>query len=79
MSQTKKHDFNGFTITLFQDEEGDWVAYFVELPNVSAFGDTPYIAIDELEIAWQGVKESYLKHGETIPVASSFQQDSIVV
>ncbi len=70
MSETKKHNFDGFKITLFQDDEGDWVAYFVEMPNVSAFGETPYSAIDELEIAWQGVKESYLKHGEEIPLAS---------
>ena len=70
MSQTKKHNFDGFKITLFQDEEGDWIAHFVEMPNVSAFADTPYRAIDELEIAWQGVKESYLKHGEAIPEAS---------
>lgn len=73
MPQTKKHNFDGFKITFFQDEEGDWIAHLVEMPNVSAFGDTPYRAIDELEIAWQGVKESYLKHGEKIPVASSLQ------
>ena len=70
MLQTKKHNFDGFKITLFQDDEGDWVAYFVKMPNVSAFGDTPYHAIDELEIAWQGVRESYLKHEEEIPLAS---------
>jgi predicted RNase H-like HicB family nuclease len=77
MSQTKKHDFNGFTITLFQDEEGDWIAHFVEMPNVSAFADNPYQAIDELEIAWQGIKESYLKHDEKIPLASSFKKVSM--
>lgn len=79
MSQTKKYNFDGFKITLFQDEEGDWVAYFVEMPNVSAFGDTPYRVIDELEIAWQGVKESYIKHEEEIPLASSFKKQSFVV
>ena len=60
--------FDDFTINLFQDEEGDWLAHLVEMPNVSAFADTPQAAIDELEIAWQGIKESYRKHGEEIPV-----------
>ena len=40
------------------------------MPTVSAFSDTPQGAIDELELAWQGVKESYRKHGETIPLKS---------
>ena len=79
MSQTQIFDFNGFTISLFQDKESDWIAHFVEMPNVSAFADTPYKAIDELQIAWQGVKESYLKHGEKIPVASSFKKRSLAV
>jgi|APLow6443716910_1056828.scaffolds.fasta_scaffold599275_2 predicted RNase H-like HicB family nuclease len=77
MSETKKHDFNGFTITLFQDEDGDWLAYFVEMPNISAFADTPYGAIDELQIAWEGIKESYRKHGEEIPIAPS-RQDQLL-
>ena len=62
--------FDGFTINLFQDEDGDgdWLAHLVEMPNVSAFADTPQAAIDELEIAWQGIKESYRKQVEEIPV-----------
>ena len=47
-----KHNFDGFKIILFQDEDGDWIAYFVEMSNISAFADNPYRAIDELEIAW---------------------------
>lgn len=65
---TQTNTFDGFTINLFQDEDGDWLAHLVEMPNVSAFADTPQEAIDELEIAWQGIKESYRKHGEDIPV-----------
>ena len=61
------HDFNGFTINLFQDEDGDWIAHLVQMPNVSAFADTPQAALDELALAWEGVKESYRKHGENIP------------
>lgn len=68
MSQT--NTFDGFTINLFQDEDGDWLAYLVEMPTVSAFADTPQGAIDELELAWQGVQESYRKHGDTIPFKS---------
>jgi predicted RNase H-like HicB family nuclease len=65
---TQTNIFDGFTMNLFQDEDGDWLAHLVEMPTVSAFSDTPQGAIDELELAWQGVKESYRKHGETIPL-----------
>jgi predicted RNase H-like HicB family nuclease len=65
---TQTNTFDGFTINLFQDEDGDWLAHLVEMPNVSAFADTPQAAIDELEIAWKGIKESYRKHAEEIPV-----------
>ncbi len=53
-----KQDFDGFSIELFQEEGGDWAAYFEELPNVSAFGDTPENALEELKIAWDLMKES---------------------
>ena len=60
-------EFNGFTINLFQDEDGDWIAHLVEMPNISAFADTPQAALTELTLAWEGVKESYRKHREEIP------------
>ncbi len=59
--------FDGFGIRLYKDEDGDWLAYFAELPNISAFSDTPEGALRELETAWEGVKESYRKHKEPIP------------
>lgn len=59
--------FDGFGIRLYKDEDGDWLAYFAELPNISAFSDTPEGALRELETAWEGVKESYRKHNEPIP------------
>lgn len=67
------HDaFDGFSIHLLYDEnDDDWVAHFVELPSVSAFGDTPQKAIEELKIAWEGVKQSYINQEEQIPVAPS--------
>lgn len=68
----KNHDnFDGFAINLFLDEDGDYLAHFVEMPNVSAFSDTPEDALKELAVAWEGVKESYRKHHEPIPQAPS--------
>jgi len=66
----KKPDrFEGFTVNLFLDEDGEYLAHFVELPNVSAFGESPEEALSELVTAWEGVKESYKKHGEQVPLA----------
>ena len=66
-----KDRFDGFTVNVFLDEDGDYLARFVEMPNVSAFSDTPENALKELAEAWKGVKESYHKHNETIPQAPS--------
>ena len=63
--------FDGFTVNLSLDEDGDYLAHFVELPNVSAFSDTPEGALRELAVAWQCFKESYLQDGEPIPQAPS--------
>jgi len=54
-------------LNIFQDEERDWIAYLVEMPSVSAFADSPQTALNELIVAWEGVKESYRQHGEEIP------------
>jgi predicted HicB family RNase H-like nuclease len=67
--QKKTHDFDGFTVNITLDEDGDWLAYLVELPNVSAFADRPEAAVKELRTAWEAVKESYRKHRQPIPVA----------
>ena len=63
--------FDGFTVNLFFDEDGDYLAHFVEMPNVSAFSDTPEGALRELAVAWECVKESYQKHRESIPQTPS--------
>ncbi|TAN47577.1 MAG: type II toxin-antitoxin system HicB family antitoxin [Methylococcaceae bacterium] len=68
--------FDGYSLNIYQDEEGDYLAHFVELPGVSAFADTPEQALDELATAWAGVKESYLKRGEAVPLAPSCKQYS---
>ena len=66
------NEFDGFSLHLLYDEnDDDWVAHFTELPTVSAFGETPEQAIEELKVAWEGVKQSYINQGEQIPTAPS--------
>jgi predicted HicB family RNase H-like nuclease len=71
-----RDEFDGFGINLLQDEDGDFVARFVELPNVSAAGSTAEEALEELSEAWEAMKESYRKHNEEIPVAPSRKEYS---
>lgn len=71
-----KDKFDGFSIQVVVDSEGDHIAHLVELPNVSACGDTVEAAIAELEFAWLAMKESYHKHGEEIPVAPARKEYS---
>ena len=71
MKKNDHDDFDGFMINVFFDEDGDYLAHLVELPNVSAFGPTPAVALAELKTAWQLVKESYQAHSEPIPQAPS--------
>ena len=66
-----KDIFDGFTINVFYDEDGDYLAHLVELPNVSAFGPTPAEALAELKNAWELMKECYQEDGEPIPKAPS--------
>jgi predicted HicB family RNase H-like nuclease len=68
--------FDGFSIYLAEDEDGDFLAHFIELPNVSAFANTPEGALHELKIAWEGVKTSYRNHNEPIPVAPTKKEYS---
>ena len=68
--------FDGFTVNIYQDDEGDYLAHFVELPSVSAFAATSEEALNELAEAWAGVRESYEKRGETIPVAPARREYS---
>ncbi len=62
-----KDIFDGFTVNIFFDEDGDYLADLVELPNVSAFGATPVEALGELITAWELMKECYQEDGEPIP------------
>ncbi|MDE0427457.1 MAG: toxin-antitoxin system HicB family antitoxin [Candidatus Poribacteria bacterium] len=64
-----KDVFDGFMVNVFFDEDGDYLAHLVELPNVSAFGPTPAEALAELKTAWELMKECYQMDGEPIPKA----------
>ena len=66
-----RDDFDGFTVNLFLDEDGDYLAHFVEMPNVSAFSDTTEGALRELAVAWKCVKETYEEERAAIPQAPS--------
>lgn len=68
--------FDGFTVNVYQDDDGDFLAHFVELPSVSAFAATPEEALKELAEAWAGVRESYEKRGEMVPVAPARREYS---
>ena len=45
-----KDNFDGFSVNLYQDEDGDWLAHLVEMPDISAFADTPDQALAELAV-----------------------------
>ena len=65
----KQDIFDGFSIELFLDEEGDWIAHFEEFANVSACGSSPEEVLHELQTAWEAMKESYIKNDESVPMA----------
>ena len=62
-------DFDGFAVNIFLDEDGDYLAHLVELPNVSAFGPIPTEALIELKEAWELMKECYHEDGVPVPKA----------
>jgi predicted HicB family RNase H-like nuclease len=68
--------FDGFTINLYRDDDGDYLAHFVELPGISAFAGTPEDALNELAQAWLGVRESCAKRGEIVPIAPARREYS---
>jgi len=61
--------FDGYAVSVFLDEDGDYIAHFLELPEVSAHGKSPEKALKELASAWQGVKLLYEEEGRAVPVA----------
>lgn len=71
-----RDDFDGFSLQIITESEGDYIAHFVELPTVSACGSTAEEALAELKIAWEAMKVSYRKHGDEIPVAPTRKEYS---
>ena len=63
------YDFNGLKINLYVDEQGEWLGYLEEMPNISAFGETAIQALEELKLAWELVKEYYQEKGEKITLS----------
>lgn len=74
--ETAMDRYDGYSVHLFLDEDGDWIAALAEMPTVSAFGPSPEEALAELDTAWAAVKESYASRGEKIPTAPSRRQYS---
>lgn len=74
MKNNAPDDFDGFAVEMFLDEDGDYLAHFVELPNVSAFGQTPDEALVELKAAWELMKECHREDGEPIPKANEVRR-----
>jgi len=72
----KADRFDGYSVNIFLDDDGEYLAHFVEMPSISAFGDSPEQALQELKTAWEGVKESFQKHGEPVPIAPSRKEYS---
>ncbi len=64
----KDERFDGFTLNIYFDGE-HWLAHFVEMPEISAIGGSPEIALEELQVVWDMVKTDYLASGEPIPTA----------
>ena len=78
MKRKNNHgDFGGFTIKMFLDEDGDYLAHFIELPNVSAFGPTPAQALIELKAAWELMKECYQEDNILVPKAPARELNDV--
>lgn len=63
--------FDGFTVKIFYSEDDYYLAYFVELPSVWAFGTTPSKTMIELEATWALIKQHHRMDSEPIPQAPS--------
>ncbi len=69
--------FDGFTVTLHLDEgDGEYLAHFAELPEISAFGKTPEGALNELATAWRLYEKSCVADRVPVPVAPAQREYS---
>ena len=68
--------FDGYTVNVFLDDDGEYVAHFVEMPNVSVFGESPEEALSELATALECVKESYQEYNKPVPAMAARREQS---
>ena len=72
-----KDSFDGFSVNLFQDEDGDWLAHLVEMPGISAFAGHAEPSVGGVgPRLGEGAKESYRAHNEPIPAAPARKEYS---
>ena len=64
---------DGFKVEISSEGDQDYLAQFVELPNIFAFGTCPDHALSELNFAWEVAKKSYRKCGKEIPSPEYFK------
>jgi predicted RNase H-like HicB family nuclease len=68
-TQTAIDPIDGFNVKFLQDSDNTYIAYFEQLPDISAFASNTEDAIKELKIAWECAKETYVDFGFPIPSA----------
>ncbi|MHB1669901.1 type II toxin-antitoxin system HicB family antitoxin [Thiomonas sp.] len=65
-----KTQFDGHTVRLWLNEDGDWAVAIEDMPTVSAFGKTPTDALRDLAAAWAEVRDGFRQRGEPAPAPS---------
>tara|TARA_R110000868_G_scaffold350501_9_gene611741 strand:+ start:855 stop:1052 length:198 start_codon:yes stop_codon:yes gene_type:complete len=60
------HDYDGFGVRI-QEEGGELMAHFIELPEVAACGATLADALIGLKDVWEATKEVYIKRQHDYP------------
>ena len=63
--------FDGESLTSTRRTTG-FCRTFVELPNISAFANTPEQALAEPDSAWRLVKRGFAEDGEPVPVLENY-------
>jgi predicted RNase H-like HicB family nuclease len=52
----ENYNFDGFVLSLYVDDQGDWLAHFQDIPTISAFGAPPQEALEMSEnVAFWGL------------------------
>lgn len=59
--------YDGYEVKLFFDNDDHWGASIMEIPTLSAFGDSPEKALEELDVVWEMYKNCLNDSGEALP------------